>query len=401
MTMLLTAPHTSTSDTSRPAEGRLARLLKIAHEVCTPALLIDPAVVEANYRRIAAAFPASHLYYAIKANPHPSVLTPLIAAGCGLDVASRSETELALALGTPPENLCYSAPFKREADIHFAHRRGVRLFVADSPGEVEKIAAHAPGARLLVRVAVRPGRSITPMGSKFGADPEDVLTLLTLGRDRGLAPYGMHFHVGSQCLEADAWAAAIAQCAGLWQAAEAAGMPLRLMDIGGGFPVRYDAPVPSIEAIAAPTLAALRVHLGAAVELGLEPGRWMSRGAATLVTEVIGRARRGGEEWVYLDAGVYNGMIDTTEGVFYPMRALDELAGGPRRPRQRVTLAGPTCDGNDVMARGIEAPELAIGDRLLFAQAGAYTTSFERFNGIAYPGVVNLAAHESPIRQTA
>lgn len=386
MTTLLTAPNTL----SRPHTGRLARLLAAAQSVATPALLIDPAAVAANYRRIDAAFAHSPIYYAVKANPHPSVLAPLITAGCGMDVASGPELESALALGAPAGTIIFSAPFKSAADIALAHRNGVRLYVADSYGEVDKVAAHAHGSRLLIRVAAGSGSCLTPMGSKFGANPSDVLPLLERARAAGLVPWGLHFHVGSQCLEPDAWAQAMERCVPLWQEAHARGMPLHMLDIGGGFPVRYDRAVPSIEAIAAPTLAMARAHLGPAAHIGLEPGRWMSRGAATLVAEVIGIARRGDEHWVYLDAGVYNGLIDTTEGVVYPMRTPDELETGRRRPRWRVTLAGPSCDGNDVMLRGVEAPQLAIGDRLLFAQAGAYTTSFERFNGLAYPSIVAL-----------
>jgi ornithine decarboxylase len=118
----------------------------------------------------------------------------------------------------------------------------------------------------------------------------------------------------------------------------------------------------------------------------------MTQDAAVLVTEVIGMARRGDEEWVYLDAGVYNGLIDTTEGVVYPLCTADEVRSGRLRPRRRVTLAGPSCDGNDVLMRGVNVPALEIGDRLLFAQAGAYTTAFERFNGLPFPEVVELSA---------
>ena len=367
-----------------------ARLLTLAATVATPALLLDPQIVAANYRRISAAFPHAHIFYAVKANPDPSVLTALASLGCGLDVASGHEVALAAASDTPARHICFSAPFKRPADIRAAYAQGIRLFVADSAGEVENIARHAPGVQILIRMAVSGGHSVTPMGKKFGANPDDMLDLLELARDRGLQPYGIHFHVGSQCLDELAWSRAIAECAPIWHAARVRGMDLRLIDIGGGFPVRYDGPVPEIEAIAAPTLAAARVWLGPDVEVALEPGRWMTLGAATLVAEVIGTARRGAEDWVYLDAGVYNGLIDTSEGVNYPKQTLDEAASGAPRARARVTLAGPSCDGNDVMARQIEAPALSIGDRVLLGQAGAYTTAFERFNGLSFPQVVSL-----------
>jgi ornithine decarboxylase len=358
-------------------------------------------VIGDNYRRIAAAFPASSIYYAVKANPDPSIVTALIRSGCGLDVASRSELDMALDLEAKPHQLIFSAPFKRSAEIAHAFRQGVTLFVADSPGEVDNIATSAPGSYVLIRVAVPSGKALSPMGAKFGANYADVLALLERARHAGLVPWGLHFHVGSQCTDAAAWARAIAFVAPLWHAAAEAGIPLHVMDIGGGFPVRYNESVPAIEAIARSTLEAAQIELGPGVRLALEPGRWMSRRAGTLVTEVIGMARRGEDNWVYLDAGVYNGLIDMTEGVVYPMRTPDELLGAQRRPRRRVTLAGPSCDGNDVMARNVEVPEVAIGDRLVLFQAGAYTTAFQRFNGLDFPQVLDVARHPQIASSTA
>ena len=79
-------------------------------------------------------------------------------------------------------------------------------------------------------------------------------------------------------------------------------------------------------------MAAARVWLGPEVRIGLEPGRWMTCDAAVLVAEVIGVAERGTDSWTYLDAGVYNGLIDTVEGVVYPLYTSDELLGGSSRP---------------------------------------------------------------------
>ncbi len=399
MTALLTVLH-APPPVAAP-QSRLDRLIHLAQTVQTPSLLVDSQVVGDNYRRIAAAFPSSSIYYAVKANPDPSIVAALIRSGCGLDVASRTELDIALDLEAKPHQIIFSAPFKRAAEIAHAFRRGVTLFVADSPGEVENIALSAPGSYILIRVAVPSGDALSPMGAKFGANYEDVLPLLEQARRAGLVPWGLHFHVGSQCMDAMAWARAIAYVAPLWREAAAAGMPLHLMDIGGGFPVRYNESVPSIETIAQGSLDAVTRHLGAGVRLALEPGRWMSRRAAMLVTEVIGMARRGMDDWVYLDAGVYNGLIDMTEGVVYPMRTTDELQRAQRRPRQRATLAGPSCDGNDVLARDVEIPEVVIGDRLVLFQAGAYTTAFQRFNGLDFPQVLDISRSPWLVSDTA
>jgi len=365
-------------------------ILDAAANIDTPALLLDVDIVEENLRRLRRVFPGTMLYYAVKANPHSGLLATLAKHGCGMDVASGSEIRLVLGEGTRADRICFTAPFKRPADIAAAHREGVSLFVADSPAEVDAIARHAPGRRLLIRVAVGDGECVNPMGDKFGADPSDVVGLLDRGHAHGLIPWGLHFHVGSQCIDAAKWARAVRLCAPLWREAHATGLQLHVLDIGGGFPVRYLRAVPAIETIAPAILDAVRTHIGPAVEVAVEPGRWLIRDAAVLVSEVMGTARRRGGDWAYLDVGVYNGLIDALDGVRWPMMTLDELAAGRRSQPRPVTLAGPTCDGGDVILRDASLPPLQVGDRVLFFQTGAYTTSFAHFNGLPFPATVEL-----------
>ena len=148
------------------------------------------------------------------------------------------------------------------------------------------------------------------MGKKFGANADDVLPLFRLAkRFWACTPTVCTFMSDCSAWIGSPGHAPSANVPPFWHAAREQGMPLRLMDVGGGFPVSYDDDVPSIEEIAGPTLAAARVWLGPDVQVGLEPGRWMTNDAAVLVTEVIGKAMRGKEEWVYLDTGLYNGLI--------------------------------------------------------------------------------------------
>jgi len=373
--------------------GEIITLLRAAAACPTPLMVLSPVETQANVWRFARAFPRAALFYAMKANPHAAVLGAVREAGGGIDIASGPELRAALGARFTPERLIFSAPFKRTEAIRAAAGAGVDLMVADSPGEVESVARYAPGVRLIVRAAVPPARAMAGMGQKFGADHADVLPLLRQGSRLGLRPWGISFHVGSQCLEASAWLAAIAHVRPLWAHAAAEGMPLSLLDIGGGFPVAYTHPVPEIEDLAPPILHAAHdlFAAGSAPDpiLAIEPGRIVTNRAAAMVSTVLGTAVRYGHPYVYLDSGVFNGLHETLEGIAYRVfRERDVLAGAlPSDGLIQVTLAGPTCDGSDIIAHDVPLPPLKIDDRLVFMQTGAYTTATEDFNGMRYPPV--------------
>ncbi|HVA90528.1 MAG TPA: hypothetical protein VNL71_11890 [Chloroflexota bacterium] len=383
---------------SRPSPSVVSdSLLSLLHgaSACpTPLLVLSASHIRANLLRFQNAFAKAEIFYAMKANPHPAVLGALHQGGGGIDIASGPELQAALSAGFMADRLIFSAPFKRADAIRASARAGVDLMVADSPGEVESMARHAPGARLIIRAAVPPARALAGMGQKFGADHANVLPLLHLGRTLGLRPWGISFHVGSQCLEAAAWLAAIAHVRPIWVHAASEGMPLSLLDIGGGFPVAYTHPVPEIEDLAPPILHAARDLFAAGSapnpRLAIEPGRIMTDQAAALVCTVLGTAVRYGHPYVYLDSGVFNGLHETLEGIAYGVfRERDVLAGTiPTEGLTHVTLAGPTCDGSDIIAHDIPLPPLATNDRVVFVQTGAYTIATEGFNGMGYPAVL-------------
>ena len=131
-----------TLETARPLpEQRAARRLPVAE---TPYLVLDVAAAVTRFRRLGAALPGTAVHYAVKANPDPGLLAALAAAGCRFDVASPAEVVATLQAGASPSDLVYSNPIKRRADIAFAARLGVRLFVVDSIEETQKVAGGPP-----------------------------------------------------------------------------------------------------------------------------------------------------------------------------------------------------------------------------------------------------------------
>ncbi|TVT47036.1 type III PLP-dependent enzyme [Amycolatopsis rhizosphaerae] len=355
------------------------------HAPPTPCLVVDPAVVTARVREFAAELPHHGLYYAVKANPQPAVLRAVLAAGGLFDVASPAEITACLEAGAAPESLSYGNPIKKPADIAFAFERGVRIFTTDSEADLEHLARCAPGSSVSVRLRVDGPASATPFGAKFGCSPGQAVDLLRRAAAQGLDPAGLAFHVGSQQTEPAAWDTAIATSAKVFTELAGHGIRLRRLNVGGGFGIGYRTPAPPLSAYAATIRAGLEAHFpGGAPEIVLEPGRAVVAEAGLIRTEVVLVAQRGGHRWVYLDIGRYNGLAET-ENEAIPYRF--EPVGGPGGPVGPVVLAGPTCDGDDVLYQRTpyELPlALRPGDQLDILDTGAYTTSYSSvsFNGI-------------------
>ncbi|HEY8478175.1 MAG TPA: type III PLP-dependent enzyme [Chloroflexota bacterium] len=359
-------------------------VLDAARDRATPLLVVDRAVLRRKYREIRDGLGAVEVFYAVKANPHPEVSRVLAEMGAGFEVSSPAELDLALEAGAAPERIISSNPVKPPAFIAEAYRRGVRFFAFDSEAEVRKLAAHAPGSMVYVRLAVDNSGAEWPLAKKYGVGPYEAVDLLEMAGRSGLVPYGITFHVGSQCLSAESWVEALCLCDEVWRALQRRGVQLEMISLGGGLPVPHLRPVPSAAEIGRAVERAMKeLFAGERVRLTVEPGRALVGEAGVLVASVVGKARRGMDTWVYLDAGAFNALMETLQGFRYEL--LTERTGPP----VRCTVAGPTCDSVDTLFADVELPELEVGDRVYVLNAGAYTLSYaSSFNGFAPPEVV-------------
>jgi ornithine decarboxylase len=369
-------------------------LSDIRLDLPTPSLTLDFAKIDAHYQRFLSSFPGADVFYAVKANANIDVLQYVVNHGGGLEIASLAELDLSLRAGAHGARIICSNPIKNPLFLQRMADAGVYAVVVDSTYEVEKVAQHAPGMRVYVRLSVDNTGSVLPLAGKFGVDGATALDLFEQARDLGLTPIGLSFHVGSQCLNPANWVNALAACGTVWRDAEARGFDMHFLDLGGGFPAGHyhDASIPTIEAIGDVVMPAIRDFIPADIDelmLVLEPGRGLVGESGLLYSKVEGKAIRGDQEWIYLDVGVFNGLMETYEGFPPVVRVLAEDAD--QRPLRRYTLAGPTCDSCDVVARNIELPELHIGDVLVYLDAGAYVSEYGvAFNGFPTPAIVKL-----------
>jgi ornithine decarboxylase len=362
----------------------------------TPFLVTDLASIQARHREFVDAFDGRvHPHYAVKCNPSPAILAALHQAGAGFEIASAHELDLVMQAGAAAADVLYSNPVRPSAHIGYAADLGLRYFAVDGPGELAKLARRAPGCGVIARIRVDDGGSRFPLSSKFGAEPELALRLLLESPRRGLVPAGLTFHVGSQCTDPTAWGRAIEQCAEVMLLLAERGIALEVLDIGGGFPARAGGLVPSLDAIAGPTLAALDRLSGSVQRVVAEPGRALVGDASVLATTVIGRERRAGRVWVYLDVGAYNGLMEAAQtGGRWPFPLKTSRPDDRSAPRMRCTVTGPTCDSSDTILVDADLPAtLEEGDRVYIGSAGAYSLSYTAaFNGFAAPRDIVLGS---------
>lgn len=360
---------------------KLAPLLENHTDRETPFLLIDSNRLRATCQTFLRAFSGDEVYFSMKANSTPEVLEIIAQEGIRFDAASYAEIDKLRRMHIPAEKIIFMAPTKIPADIERAYAAGVRVFSFDSAIELQKLASLAPGARVMCRVAVGNEGSEWPLERKFGASALEAAALLAKAAQLGLKPLGLTFHVGSQNRNPRAWRAAIEQCAQIWYVLADQGIQLEAIDAGGGFPSNYGKDYPAVEEIAAVIHQALAQLLPPGARLMVEPGRGLVAECGVLVTSVINRAHRAGQEWLYIDASTYHGLVEAMQGFTFPIRTEKDFA-----PRAPFVLCGPTCDSTDVIQENVLLPAtLGLGDRLYLLTTGAYTTSMEHYNGFKFP----------------
>lgn len=364
-------------DTTSGIENLIKRYLR-KHK--TPFMLVRRDMLKRQFDLFSKYLPEVTPYYAIKSNPHHEIIKTFISLGSSFDVASAAEMREVLRLGASPSKIIFAHTIKSPEDIVFARKRRVRLMTFDNEPELYKISKYYPKAHVLCRIKVSNAGSQVELSLKFGADQEHAAFLLKKAKALGLKPMGISFHVGSQSKNVENYLQAVEISANIFNESKENGIPLKILDIGGGFPIEhFDGEIGiNFERMASQIRKELKLLFDRQIRFIAEPGRFFSGPSGILVTQVVGRAFRNNKNYYYLNDGLYadfSGMVfDHARYEFKTLR---------RGQKFLSTLAGPTCDSFDTLSTNAEIPELYVGDVVYVKNIGAYShaSAVPNFNG--------------------
>lgn len=356
-----------------------------AGKLKTPYILTDLSFVRNQAELLKELLPRVDIYYAIKSNNDPKIIRELKGIVKGFDIASAGEFDQLRTLGVKSERIVYSNPVKVPEHIDHTYKAGVRYFAFDSMEEMYKLKKYAPDSTVYLRLKVSDYGSKFPLSSKFGIDRSHAVPYVEMAKELGLNVKGLTFHVGSQSENPRAWQAAIKMAGQLIDEMKHVGVDIEFLNLGGGLPAKYEDIAVNVHDATRAINRGLEIHIPKNIKVFAEPGRFLSANSSVLVSKVIGREHRAGTDWLYLDMGVFQGLIEPLEipGWRYPIFTRKHRRGY----RKSFVLTGPTCDAHDTIGLDYSLPsDLKVGDEVYIGAVGAYSLVYgSNFNGFEMP----------------
>ncbi len=368
-------------------QSEYKEVIKISETLPTPHIIVNLDIIRDYYLNMKKLCSYADIYFAFKACPLDNIVPMLVKEGSNFDIASRYELDHVMSKGATADKIFYGNTIKKAEDVKYFYEKGVRTFASDCENDIKKIAVNAPGSNVYFRILLPETNTADwPLSRKFGCSEAMVMKLIPLAKELGLNPIGVSFHVGSQQRNMDIWNLALETSARIFKNSP---VKLSLVDLGGGLPAHYVQPVAELDEYAATIKGFIEKHFpGEKPRFVMEPGRSLTADSGILAASVVEVEKKDESEkarWVYLDAGKFNGLVETMEEsikyrLVYSCDPDNKAQTGP------IILAGPTCDSMDIMYEKYtpQAPvNLKAGDRVYFLSTGAYTSSYASvaFNG--------------------
>ena len=318
------------------------RLEELGREHGTPLFVVDHEEIRKSYRTFREHLPRVQAYFAVKANPDPAIVRTLFEEGSSFDVASLPEFMVVYEnIRDMPadkrqdwiwDRIIYANPTKTPQTLAKLDQYKP-LVTFDNADEIQKIKEFAPHAGLALRLRVPNTGAMVELSSKFGASPGEAVDLILDADKAGLVVEGISFHVGSQTTNFGNYVQALELTANVFEEAKDRGYTaMNLVDIGGGFPVAYNATVKPFHELAAIINSELDRLFPPNIEVLAEPGRFLVASSGYSVSEVIGTAVRDGKKCYYVNDGVYH----TYSGIIfdhcqYPVKAFKDGTNADQR----------------------------------------------------------------------
>lgn len=359
-------------------------LCALADTVGTPFYCYSSATLERHYKVFTGAFearPDTLVCYSIKANSNLGVLKTLANLGAGMDVVSEGELRRALAVGVPGERIAFSGVGKTKEEMAFALDAGIYAFNVESEPELRALSEVAERKGLTARIAFRVNPDVDALThhkistgraeNKFGVPFEQALSLYRQAATLpGIAPVGVHMHIGSQITDLAPFKNAFALLTELVGTLRNAGFAIDFVNLGGGLgiPYRSDEPAPPL-----PTDYARLVNEAMGdldVRLLFEPGRMIAGNAGILVSRVLYVKTDPDKTFTIVDAAMNDLIRPTLYEAYHQI--LPVIEATPETFTSITDVVGPVCETGDYLALARPLPALHAGDLIAIMTAGAY-----------------------------
>jgi diaminopimelate decarboxylase len=377
----------------------------LAEKYGTPIFVYDKGVINQKLSALRGALPARFaISYSVKANPNLSIVRHLLSRGCGLEVASAGEFQLAMQAGCDPQDVLFAGPGKSHAELEFVLSNGIGEIHLESLVEAKRIADISRRLRVRANVAIRVNPAAEAEGgamrmggrpAPFGVDEEILDQLLdTILADPALRFRGIHIFAGTQILDADTLVGqyrhglAIAR-----RAAQRAGAPLHTVDFGGGLGIPYFAHEKELDLEKVRTgLTALFAQIESDTDFSgtqflVEPGRFLVGESGIYLARINDIKVSRGKKFLILDGGMNHhlaasGNLGQTIKRNYPVALANKLDSPAE---EAVDVVGPLCTPLDTVARNVTLPRAEIGDLFAIFQSGAYGRSASPLGFLSHP----------------
>jgi len=348
--------------------------------------IVDLGAIVRKYEEWTTHLPRVKPFYAIKCNPNTAIIKLLASLGANFDCASKAEIQQILGCGVEPSRIIYANPCKMKSHIDYAKISNVDMMTFDNSHELIKIAEVYPNAKLLLRIITDDSQSVCRFSTKFGAPLTSTQQLLSLAKELGLNVVGVSFHVGSGCMSAQSFVAAIRSAHQVFQQAEEVGYRMTMLDLGGGWPGNNTERIDF--RVIARAIRPVLDELFSDVEIIAEPGRFFVAESHTLAVNVFAKrtvhdnSTNDKHFLYYCNDGVYQSFNCMMFDHYNPEALVLTSTGENQVEHFKSTIFGPTCDSMDCIGKDIDLPELEVGDWLYFKNMGAYTVAAASpFNG--------------------
>lgn len=383
---------------------------ELAQRYGTPLFVYDEDLLRSNIQAFHKAFQQFDVNYTVayasKAFCTKAIVQLVQEEDCALDVVSGGELYTALSAGMDPDNIHFHGNNKTPDELEYAVDEGIGAIVVDNFDEmllVNRIAAER-GKSMPVLLRISPGVeahtheyiATGQQDSKFGFDLESGQArnaLVRLTELSHLNCIGLHAHIGSQIFDSRGFVEAVARLGKLFDEAERLGLEFTVMNVGGGFGIRYtdeDNPAPIVDMIhnlVQSVIGHFAEKGRSCPEIWVEPGRAIVGPAGSTLYSVGSRKQiEGIRNYVSVDGG----MVDNPRLALYGARYEALLANRANDVNDGIwSVAGKSCESGDMLIWDIALPHPQPNDILCVLSTGAYNYSMaSHYNRIPHPAVV-------------